>query len=75
MAAASWAGVKDYLQWNLAKWELAAKPSPNLSPGEIRNGFDYEAWFNYPEKCSCIFPLRSAQGPLRDGYALVNFRA
>ena len=26
MAALSWAGVRDYMQWNRAKWELAQSP-------------------------------------------------
>jgi hypothetical protein len=47
MAALSWAGVKDYMQWNRAKWELAERPRPDLKPGEIAAGFDHDAWYTY----------------------------
>ncbi|MDP2864872.1 MAG: glycosyltransferase family 39 protein, partial [Elusimicrobiota bacterium] len=46
-ALLSWAGMKDYLAWNGAKWELAGKPRPEFSPGEIIAGFDHDAWFTY----------------------------
>jgi hypothetical protein len=46
-ALLSWAGMKDYLAWNKAKWELASKPRAGIAPGEIVNGFDYEAWHTY----------------------------
>jgi hypothetical protein len=39
--------MKDYLAWNKAKWELASKPRAGIAPGEIVNGFDYEAWHTY----------------------------
>lgn len=47
MAAVSWAGVKDYMQWNRAKWELASKPRPDLPANEIAAGFDYNGWLSY----------------------------
>ncbi len=53
-ALLSWAGMKDYLAWNSAKWELAARPVEGLSPGEIINGFDYEAWFNYEKNMAYL---------------------
>jgi hypothetical protein len=61
MAAVGWAGVKDYMQWNRAKWELAAKPGHDLAPGEIVNGFDYEAWFNYEKNMAYLKTMK----PLR----------
>lgn len=58
MAVVSWAGVKDYMQWNRAKWELAARPRPDLAPGEIVNGFDYEAWFNYEKNMAYLKSIK-----------------
>jgi hypothetical protein len=61
MAAVSWAGVKDYMQWNQAKWDLASRPRPDLAADEIVNGFDYEAWLNYEKNMAylkSIKPLR-----------------
>jgi len=58
MAAVSWAGVKDYLQWNRAKWDLALKPGHGLAPGEIVNGFDYEAWFNYEKNIAYLKTMK-----------------
>ncbi len=46
-ALLGWAGMKDYLAWNRAKWELASRVRPGLTPDEIANGFDYDAWHNY----------------------------
>ena len=58
MAAVSWAGVKDYMQWNRAKWELAARPRPDLAPGDIVNGFDYEAWFTYEKNMAYLKSMK-----------------
>jgi len=60
-ALLSWAGMKDYLAWNGAKWELATKPGTGLAPGEIINGFDYEAWFNYEKNMAYLKSMK----PLR----------
>lgn len=46
-ACLGWAGMKDYLAWNSAKWELASRPHAGVPAEDIANGFDYEAWFNY----------------------------
>lgn len=54
----SWAGMKDYLAWNGAKWELATKPRTGLSPDEIANGFDYDAWFNYEKNMSYLKTMK-----------------
>jgi len=54
MAALGWTGVKDYMQWNRAKWELAAKPRPDLKPEEIAGGFDHDAWFNYEKNMAYL---------------------
>lgn len=58
VAAAGWAGEKDYLQWNKAKWELALKPRPGLAADAIVNGFDYEAWFNYEKNMAYLKGLK-----------------
>ncbi|MBI4351272.1 MAG: glycosyltransferase family 39 protein [Elusimicrobia bacterium] len=60
-AAASWAGMKDYLAWNGAKWELAGRPRAGIAPGEIMNGFDYNAWYNYEKNMAYL----KAMKPLR----------
>lgn len=60
-AAASWAGMKDYLAWNRAKWELAGRPRAGLAPGEILNGFDYNAWYNYEKNMAYLKTMK----PLR----------
>jgi len=54
----SWAGMKDYLAWNAAKWELASRPRPELPPGGIINGFDYEAWFNYEKNMAYLRSMK-----------------
>lgn len=54
----SWAGMKDYLAWNGAKWDLATKPRTGLTPDEIANGFDYEAWFNYEKNMSYLKTMK-----------------
>jgi hypothetical protein len=60
-ALLGWAGMKDYLAWNSAKWELASRPKPGLEPGEIVNGFDYEAWQNYEKNMAYLKSMK----PLR----------
>ncbi|MCX5784673.1 MAG: glycosyltransferase family 39 protein [Elusimicrobia bacterium] len=57
-ALVSWAGVKDYLSWNGAKWELAARPRAGLKPEEIVNGFDYEAWFTYDKNMAYLKTMK-----------------
>ncbi|MDD5210372.1 MAG: glycosyltransferase family 39 protein [Elusimicrobiales bacterium] len=57
-AALAWAGMKDYLAWNGAKWELALKPRAETAPGEIINGFDYEAWFNYEKNMAYLKSMK-----------------
>lgn len=53
-----WIGVKDYFAWNSAKWELAGRPRADLQPGQIINGFDYEAWFNYEKKMASLKSMK-----------------
>jgi hypothetical protein len=53
-----WAGMKDYLAWNSAKWELAERPHAQLSADEIVNGFDYEAWFNYDRNMAYLKSMK-----------------
>ncbi len=53
-----WAGVKDYLAWNSAKWELAGRPRADFHPGQIINGFDYQAWFNYENKMAYLKSMK-----------------
>lgn len=60
-AVLGWAGMKDYLAWNQAKWALAARPRPDMAPGEIANGFDYDAWHNYEKNMAYL----KAMKPLR----------
>jgi len=57
-AAAGWAGMRDYLAWNAAKWELALKPRPGLAPADISNGFDYEAWFSYEKNMAYLKSMK-----------------
>jgi hypothetical protein len=56
-----WAGMKDYLAWNSAKWELASRPHADVPSDEIANGFDYEAWFNYDRNMAYLKSMK----PLR----------
>ena len=58
MAAVSWAGVKDYLQWNRAKWELASKSRPDLPANEIAAGFDYNGWLSYEKNMAYLRTLK-----------------
>jgi len=46
-ALLGWAGMKDYLAWNQAKWELAGRSAAMLPKEAISNGFDFDAWQNY----------------------------
>jgi len=57
-ALPAWAGMKDYLAWNKAKWELASRPRQGLAPGEIANGFDYEAWHNYEKNMAYLKSMK-----------------
>ncbi len=60
-ALLGWAGEKDYLAWNAAKWELASRPHQGLAPSDIVNGFDYEAWYNYGRNMAYLKSMK----PLR----------
>ncbi|MDT8286208.1 MAG: glycosyltransferase family 39 protein [Elusimicrobiales bacterium] len=61
-AGISWAGVRDYLSWNKAKWEIASTAAAaGYAPGEIANGFDFNAWHSYEENMSALKDLK----PLR----------
>ncbi len=60
-AALSWAGMKDYFAWNAAKWELATRPRADISPDEIVNGFDYNAWLSYEKNMAYLKSMK----PLR----------
>jgi len=53
-----WAGMKDYLAWNDAKWQLAGRPRSGLSPAEIANGFDYEAWLSYEKNMAYLKTMK-----------------
>lgn len=57
-AALGWAGMKDYLAWNGAKWELASRPRAEIPAGEIINGFDYEAWYNYEKNMAYLKSMK-----------------
>ena len=57
-AGLSWAGMKDYLAWNGAKWALAASPASGVAPGEIANGFDYEAWHSYQKNMAYLKTMK-----------------
>ncbi len=57
-ALLAWAGMKDYLAWNGAKWELAGKPRAEFSPGEIINGFDYNAWYSYEKNMAYLKSMK-----------------
>ncbi len=62
IAALSWAGTKDYLAWNEAKWKAGnLAESAGISPGEVANGFDWNAHWNYERNMA---RLKSAK-PLR----------
>lgn len=58
LALLGWVGMKDYLAWNRAKWELASRPRPWLTPGDIANGFDYDAWHNYPRNMAYLKSMK-----------------
>lgn len=60
-ALLGWAGMKDYLAWNRAKWELASRPRPGIAPGEIAAGFDHDAWLIYERNMAYL----KAMKPLR----------
>jgi hypothetical protein len=51
--------VRDYLSWNRAKWELAAAAeAAGYAPGEIANGFDFNAWHSYEENMAALKSLK-----------------
>lgn len=57
-AGLGWAGMKDYLEWNRAKWELASRPRQELAQGEIANGFDHDAWLNYQKNMAYLKTMK-----------------
>ena len=57
-AALGWAGMKDYLEWNRAKWDLASRPRQGLAQGEIANGFDHDAWLNYQKNMAYLKTMK-----------------
>lgn len=57
-ALLSWAGMKDYLAWNAAKWELAGRHQAEFAPGLIANGFDYEAWHSYEKNMAYLKSMK-----------------
>lgn len=58
-AGLSWAGVRDYLSWNRAKWEIAASAeAAGYGPGEIANGFDFNAWNSYEQNMAGLKNLK-----------------
>ncbi|MHB0995903.1 MAG: ArnT family glycosyltransferase [Elusimicrobiales bacterium] len=57
-AALGWAGMKDYLEWNRAKWDLASRPRQGLAQGEIANGFDHDAWLNYERNMAYLKTMK-----------------
>ncbi|MDP2866368.1 MAG: hypothetical protein Q8O90_09005, partial [Elusimicrobiota bacterium] len=80
-ALLSWAGMKDYLAWNGAKWELAGKPRAEFSPGEIIAGFDHGAWFTYEKNMAYLKSMKPLSmiaewewQKVNDYKALVSFK-
>ncbi|MDO8804216.1 MAG: glycosyltransferase family 39 protein [Elusimicrobiota bacterium] len=77
MAALSFAGVKDYLAWNAAKWEAGLKAAETgIPPQEIANGWDWNAYYTYERS---MVKLRSLK-PLRmigewEWQTLINYKA
>lgn len=57
-ALLSWAGMKDYLAWNGAKWELAGRPRAEFTPAEIISGFDHEAWYSYEKNMAYLKSMK-----------------
>ncbi len=57
-AALGWAGMKDYMAWNTAKWELTERPHPGLLSGEIAAGFDHDAWLNYEQDMAYLKSMK-----------------
>ena len=57
-ALIGWAGMKDYLAWNRAKWELASRPHEGLAPSEIAAGFDHDAWLTYDKNMAYLKSMK-----------------
>jgi len=57
-ALLGWAGMKDYLAWNRAKWELAGRSTAALPKEVISNGFDFDAWHNYERNMAYLRGLK-----------------
>jgi hypothetical protein len=80
-AGLSWSGVRDYLSWNKAKWDIAqAASAAGYAPREIANGFDFNAWHSYEENMASLKsfkPLRAIgewDWQMAGGYrAMVSF--
>ncbi|HAH31769.1 MAG TPA: hypothetical protein DCL44_05595 [Elusimicrobia bacterium] len=77
MAALSFAGVKDYLAWNNAKWKAGFMAAETKIPSrEIANGWDWNAYYTYEESMTKLKSLK----PLRmigewEWQKLVNYQA
>lgn len=57
-ALLGWAGMKDYLAWNHAKWQLASRPHDQVAADEIANGFDYQAWLSYEKNMAYLKTMK-----------------
>lgn len=58
-AGISWAGVRDYLSWNRAKWQIASTAAAaGYAPEDIANGFDFNAWYSYEDNMSALKSLK-----------------
>ena len=60
------AGIHDYMNWNRAKWEAGGSAAEHgLKPGEVANGFDWDAWHTYPQNMEKLKSLKPA-GAIRE---------
>ncbi|MBW1811994.1 MAG: hypothetical protein JRJ87_27665, partial [Deltaproteobacteria bacterium] len=77
IAALSWAGTKDYLAWNGAKWKAGhLAGAAGIPLKEVANGFDWDGHWNYEHNMA---RLKSAQA-LRaigewDWQSMIRFKA
>lgn len=61
LALFSWAGTADYLAWNGAKWEAAARAAKHgIAPEEVAGGFDYDAWHTYERRMAELKSVKNA---------------
>jgi hypothetical protein len=55
LAAVSWAGEKDFLAWNAAKWQAGLiGVRGGLAPGEIAAQFDWEGYWTYEKNMALL---------------------